>query len=698
MSEIKRMRYFRHEFLDAEDFNDEQEYHRQMRYRHNRDFHTWGIGHGLEVSLAEDQETGNETKVTVSPGTAVDGDGKEIILPISKTIDFNDYQAGMAYYITIRWDQQGDLPRQEDEFKRWQEIPQVNVTGEEPLDRDMELILVLVTLRGDNTIEALDYSNRTDASSQIAEGHVGTAELADNAVTNSKIENGSVSENKLDAATKGKLVSGGDNHTHRMSQLSDYNANNNKITNLQDPAEDKDAANKNYVDSRTVGGTISSTDIINSDSTGHSRQINVSNAATVDGDWSQVNASENSKAIGDRTQVNASVESTAGGLKSQVNASDNSTATNECAQTNASGGANASGLFSQVNASHVSTASGTRSQVNASDSSTASGLTSQVNASGSGTASAQASQVNASIDSSATAKRSQVNASDWSTANNDCAQVNASHNSTASGPRSQVNASGQSYANGNYSQVNASYLSIQNGRYSQITGSMRVTNNDDFALSGGYSTTGDASTANMRWTIWSTTGNVYISGTVHSGTPFGDYGEYFENLKNGEINVGLLIALEGAKVRPAKKDEDFIGVVSGTAGIRLGDTPFCWQGRYLVDEWGRTVYEEIKDPDWEPGEGETEKDRPLIRVQKENPDYDPQKKQEPRSERPGEWTLVGLVGQVYVRCDGTIEPGDFVRSKGRGIGTKSPEKTRLRAMKVAKEYDGSYSIVYCLLL
>ncbi len=118
--------------------------------------------------------------------------------------------------------------------------------------------------------------------------------------------------------------------------------------------------------------------------------------------------------------------------------------------------------------------------------------------------------------------------------------------------------------------------------------------------------------------------------------------------------------------------------------------------------------ETIPDEKWSPGEGETEadrpktaveteEDRPTIRVQKENPGYDPKKKQEPRSERPKEWTLVGLLGQVYVRCDGTIKPGDFVKSKNKGIGTKSDNKTKLRAMKVTKEFDGTYSIVYCLI-
>jgi hypothetical protein len=817
MDEIKRTRYFQHEILDSDDFIYEQEYHRNMRYLHNSRFHTWGILDGLEVNFIEGQKT-----VTVNTGTAVDSRGREMVLPASKTIDFNqpDYAGGNSYYITIRWDQQEGLPQQQDKFKRWEEIPQIDVSEEEPLEKDMHLVLARVTLRNDKTVDTIDLSERKDASSEIAGGHIGTTELADgavteskiavDAVTNSKIKDGSVSENKLDAVTQDKLVTGGNAHTHGMSQLSDYDANNNKIINLGDPSEDKDAANKKYVDDNTgAAGTISSNDIINDASTYHLKQINVSHkssasesksqvnaceGSTASRDMSQVNTSENSTASGRMSQVNASRVSTASGDKSQVNASENSTASGKMSQVNASDDSTASGIHSQVNASNKSeaniwwsqvnasesstasgnrsqvnastgsnatqemsqvnacatsnannlwsqvnasvsstasgvvsqvnacqdsTANGDRSQVNACDSSTASGAKSQVNASGNSAANGDYSQVNASFNSTGSGGVSQVNACEDATASGHMSQVNASKYSTASGMRSQVNASSDSTAIGRESQVNASYLSIQNGRYSQVTSSMRVTNNDDYALCGGYSLTGNASTANMRWTIWSTTGNVYIAGTVHSGTPFGDYGEYFGNLKKGEIDVGLLIALEGDKVRPAKKDEDFIGVVSGTAGIRLGDTPFCWQGRYLKDKWGRPVYEEIKDPHWEPKtvpdekwqpkEGqteadrpmkavETEKDRPTIRVQKENPDYDPERKQAPRSERPEEWTLVGLLGQVFVRCDGTVKPGDFVKSKGRGIGTKSDEKTRLRAMKVTKEYDGNYSIVYCLLL
>jgi hypothetical protein len=311
----------------------------------------------------------------------------------------------------------------------------------------------------------------------------------------------------------------------------------------------------------------------------------------------------------------------------------------------------------------------------------------------------------------------QLNVSDNSTAGGDRSQVNASGGSAAIGDRSQVNACWNSTTGEQNSQVNASWGSAASHRYSQVNASKGVENVDKYTVCGGFGgTEGGPSPNNRKWELNSQNGDFTYLGTLK--TTLSDYGEYFENVKKSEIDMGVLIALEEEKVRPAKADEDFIGVVSGTAAIRLGDSPFCWQGRYLKDEWGRPVYEEIKDPSWQPktmpdekwrprkGQSEadrpmkaveTEKDRPTIRVQKENPDYDPKRKPKPRSERPKEWTLVGLLGQVYVRCDDTVKPGGFVKSSNNGIGTMSGEKTKLRAMKVTKAFDGKYSIVYCLL-
>ncbi|HLL47220.1 MAG TPA: hypothetical protein VK399_10960, partial [Longimicrobiaceae bacterium] len=64
---VKRLKYFNHQFLRVEDFQEEQDYHLRMRRRLNRVLHTWGVAEGLQVSAAA-----GATAVKVSAGTAID--------------------------------------------------------------------------------------------------------------------------------------------------------------------------------------------------------------------------------------------------------------------------------------------------------------------------------------------------------------------------------------------------------------------------------------------------------------------------------------------------------------------------------------------------------------------------------------------------------------------------------------------------
>ena len=49
-TDIERLNYYEGEFLGAVDFEAEQEYHRDMRRRHNLGQHTWGIVAGLDLA------------------------------------------------------------------------------------------------------------------------------------------------------------------------------------------------------------------------------------------------------------------------------------------------------------------------------------------------------------------------------------------------------------------------------------------------------------------------------------------------------------------------------------------------------------------------------------------------------------------------------------------------------------------------
>ena len=346
------------------------------------------------------------------------------------------------------------------------------------------------------------------------------------------------------------------------------------------------------------------------------------------------------------------------------------------------------------------------SQVNASSGSEASGYRSQVNASRDSTASGELSQVNASRDSTASGSKSQVNASSGSEASGYRSQVNASMDSTASKYNSQVNASMDSTASGTFSQVNASRLSEASGYKSQVNASLRVLNNVDYSTAYGWGLSGDGDPQHgtvdrIKIHLLSKTGDINHSGVLNSGHNFTDYAELFPNLTGEAQGYGLIQTIDGHGVRPANSGDQIVGVTSATAGVVLGEASFSWTDRWLKDEWGAFIYHDVPDNDWEPDEskGETEDDRPMITVPKENPDYDPEREYVKRQERPDEWTVVGLIGQVYVRLKEDVEVMDYVKPWKDGVGQTSDEPTKLRVMKITQAFDADkgYKIGLCLL-
>ena len=135
-SDIKRLNYYNSQFLVETDFNDEQLYHKQMRRFHNRALHTWGVVEGLQVVRVP-----NENKVTVSPGTAIDRLGQEIVLPKkSDAIGLDTFDAGAQVYVTIKYadvQDQGDKDTSDrqargERYKRWTERPEVSASVVEP--------------------------------------------------------------------------------------------------------------------------------------------------------------------------------------------------------------------------------------------------------------------------------------------------------------------------------------------------------------------------------------------------------------------------------------------------------------------------------------------------------------------------------------------------------------------------------------
>lgn len=237
-----------------------------------------------------------------------------------------------------------------------------------------------------------------------------------------------------------------------------------------------------------------------------------------------------------------------------------------------------------------------------------------------------------------------------------------------------------------------------------IIAGRRVSSFADRTMVFGDAISGSASTANRKVQIGIASGNIAASGTITGSSPFADYAEYFENAVKGEIPLGVLVALDGDKVKVANEADNVIGVVSGTAFIVGNGSEFTWNGRYLYGEFGEPIYHDVNCVRWSEYDGLVSEaiDIPedaeyyTQTVQQENPDYNPSLENIPRSQRKDDWSCVGLMGQVYVRIGSDINIGDYLVAVN-GIGVPSSEKTNLKIMKITKEFDGEYGIAVCLL-
>src|SRR5262245_28565367 len=73
--DLERRRFFNYERLFAADLNDQESFHREMRWLHNSSLHQPGVGNGYKVTGAK-----GDREVTIGPGYALDSDGREIVL------------------------------------------------------------------------------------------------------------------------------------------------------------------------------------------------------------------------------------------------------------------------------------------------------------------------------------------------------------------------------------------------------------------------------------------------------------------------------------------------------------------------------------------------------------------------------------------------------------------------------------------
>lgn len=169
-------------------------------------------------------------------------------------------------------------------------------------------------------------------------------------------------------------------------------------------------------------------------------------------------------------------------------------------------------------------------------------------------------------------------------------------------------------------------------------------------------------------------GNVAIQGTVSSaGADYAEYFEWVDGNPNGEDRVGLLVTLLDDKIRLAQAGDDILGVVSGTATVLGDDAEWVWQGKYVRDDFGRIIMEELDILD------ENNEVIGKTLTPKINPEYDENKEYIPRAKR-AEWDAIGMMGKLYVKDDGSCVVGSYATIGKDGVATHTTEKTNMKVM------------------
>jgi hypothetical protein len=179
-------------------------------------------------------------------------------------------------------------------------------------------------------------------------------------------------------------------------------------------------------------------------------------------------------------------------------------------------------------------------------------------------------------------------------------------------------------------------------------------------------------------------GNVHsASGVYTTGADFAEMFEWKDGITRPDDCRGYFVTLEGRNIRIATSADDYIlGVVSSAPSITANAQSCGWKGMYLRDEWGSIIYEwaeerrEFPTNNHESGEKQEETVTVSVYVPTLNPEYDPDRDYQPRTER-DEWAAVGLMGQLIVRDDGSCDQDGFCSPNDEGIATDSTEGYRV---------------------
>jgi len=166
----QRMNWFDRQFLRAQDFADESDYQVDRLRRHLRTLHTPGIAEGLVV-----RGQPGDSAVTVDPGTAIDDQGREIVL-ISQSPAQTPPSAATAAELYVTYTEAQTMPSQDpgiSGYTRISEIPQFTFRqtapgAAQPIPAS-GVLLGTLALSGGKLTSAPDISGQTKAGATIGD-------------------------------------------------------------------------------------------------------------------------------------------------------------------------------------------------------------------------------------------------------------------------------------------------------------------------------------------------------------------------------------------------------------------------------------------------------------------------------------------------------------------------------------------------
>ena len=187
-------------------------------------------------------------------------------------------------------------------------------------------------------------------------------------------------------------------------------------------------------------------------------------------------------------------------------------------------------------------------------------------------------------------------------------------------------------------------------------------------------------------------GAVYGAGAYNSNGA--DYAEYikpwFDGNPENEDRRGYFVTIKDGKLYKAEPDDYIVGITSGNPSV-IGNGDEDWLGRWVRDEFGAPIYEEVEVPDFEE---RIENGKPtLVQVGThtekhtiEVPEYDPAQPYIERKDRP-EWSCVGMVGVLPLRDDGTCAAGGFAKCGANGTATAADNRESQKTFYVIERVN-----------